>query len=395
MNILILALIRYLFGYINFRAYGGLSDRFLNLCTQNSIPLWNMSNVKGNITATTTVEGYLAIRKPAQKSGMKVVCLEKKGLRFFLKRNKARMGILAGIIICGCIFAILSQFVWSVSVTGNTSLTEEYILDVFYENGVRVGAPISSIDSRDVAQRVVSQVDELSWAAVNRKGAVVVIEVRERTVPPEIYDDKTPTNVIATEDGVILSIDVLYGNEEVKVGSAVTKGDLLISGVITHADGTEAPIHGDGYVRALVKKRHSSYGDTVKLYEMESEKTVKSIFFFGIELPLGKRESREYISIHNTFLESEKIRLPLGIITRYGANPDSERFVADEVTQKRTALFGNALYIKKLLDGCEVSDSVTVMKKDEKGWCCHFTGECEQQIGKLQEIYVEKSDDNE
>ena len=80
---LIIEFIRYLLGYVNFKAYGGLADRFLNLCTRDKIPVWNIKNVKGVILACTTVSGYFALKRPARKSGMKIVAVEKKGLRFF------------------------------------------------------------------------------------------------------------------------------------------------------------------------------------------------------------------------------------------------------------------------------------------------------------------------
>jgi hypothetical protein len=130
-------------------------------------------------------------------------------------------------------------------------LQEEYLLSAFENHGVSVGASISSIDDSDVAEFVVSEIDELSWAAINRKGSVVVIEVREKTPAPEKYDNSVPTNLIANENGLILSIDVLSGVEEIKSGSAVTKGDLLISGVVTYADGRERLVHGDGFVKAM------------------------------------------------------------------------------------------------------------------------------------------------
>lgn len=80
--------VRYLLGYVNFRAYGGFSDRFVNLCAKENIPLWNMKNVDGRISGSTTVKGYLSIRKPAKKSGMKVRVTEKEGLYFSLKGIK-------------------------------------------------------------------------------------------------------------------------------------------------------------------------------------------------------------------------------------------------------------------------------------------------------------------
>ena len=95
---MIIELMKYIFGYIEFKAYGGLADRFLNLCTREKIPLWNIKNINGNIFARTTVSGYLSLKNPARKSGMKLLALNKRGLKFFLIRNKSRLGIAIGVV---------------------------------------------------------------------------------------------------------------------------------------------------------------------------------------------------------------------------------------------------------------------------------------------------------
>ena len=160
---MIIEFLRYIFGYINFKAYGGLADRFLNLCTREKIPLWNIKNINGNIFATTTVSGYLLLKSPAKKSGMKLLSLEKKGLKFFLKNNKSKLGILVGLVAFFCVITVLSQFIWSVSVVGNTTLENDYLLSAFEKYGVKVGARISQIDAKEAAQNVVAEIPNLSW----------------------------------------------------------------------------------------------------------------------------------------------------------------------------------------------------------------------------------------
>ncbi len=387
---IIIKLLRYLLGYVNFRAFGGFSDRFLNLCTHNGIPLWNISNVKGNISASTTINGYLSIRSSARKSGMKLKVLEKKGLIFFLKRNRIRVGIMIGASVFACITIILSQFIWSVSLIGNVDLEQEYIMEHFTEYGVKVGSPIKVLDDKEIAEKVVSEIEELSWASVNRKGTSVVIEVREKTKAPESYDDKTPTNLVASEDGVIISIDSLYGVEEVKVGSAVTKGDLLISGIISHADGKETFVHADGYVKALVKYKQSFCGDDFFTYNQLLEKKRKCLFFFGLKIPFGASVGESFFTSHNSFAETENMLLPLGIITEYGAEFSGETIITDNATKEKLALFHNACYVNEILDFCIIKDSYVTIDENT----VTFYGECEQEIGKLQEIYV-KNGDNE
>jgi hypothetical protein len=117
----------------------------------------------------------------------------------------------------------------------------------------------------------------------------------------------------------IISIDVLYGTEETKPGWAVTKGDLLISGIITRADGKEIFIHADGYVKALVKKKQEFSHKNIALYEQQDEKKRSCIYFFGLKIPLGTGVPESFFTQHKSFLKSEEILLPVGIIREYGA----------------------------------------------------------------------------
>ena len=64
-------LIRFLCGYVRFRAKGGFPERFINLCSKENIPLWDISGSKGEMYAKTTIRGYHRIRACARKSGMR------------------------------------------------------------------------------------------------------------------------------------------------------------------------------------------------------------------------------------------------------------------------------------------------------------------------------------
>ena len=390
---LIIELIRYFFGYINFKAWGGFADRFLNLCTKEGIPLWNIKNVNGSISASTTIDGYLSIRSPARKSGMRVNSTDKKGLIFLLKKHKRRVGIVAGVLLSAIIIFALTQFVWSVSIVGNVSIDDDCLLSQFEQYGVKVGAKLSSLDLENAEIMVMRENEKLSWAKVNKKGTVLVIEVREKTEAPEMYDNSKPTNLVASEDGVILSIDVLYGNEEVKPGSAVVKGDLLVSGIITHSDGTQSTIHADGYVKALVKKQKDFVCSDFSFFSIENEKKRKSIFFFGIELPFGTKVPQDYFTAHKSFIKSGEMLLPLGIITEYGCSFSKEMMSLNEEAQKKISLFNSAKYTKELLENCEIKKSYVEEKTESGEIKFSFYAECEQEIGVLQEIYVEKTND--
>ncbi len=390
---MIIELIRYLFGYIKFRASGGFADRFINLCTGGGIPLWNIQNIGGEITACTTIQGYLSIRHVAKKSGMRVRAVAKKGIIFILKKNKLRAGLLAGVAASVVIIAVLSQFAWSVSVVGNTSLDEDFLLEAFAQYGVCVGSKISKIDTEKATLGVMAEVEKLSWASVNIKGSVLIIEVRECTDIPELYDASTPTNLVASDDGVILSLDILNGVEEVKVGSAVLKGDLLISGFITRADGSELLVHADGYVKALVQKREIFSSNDFEVRALKNEYLRSKIFFFGAEIPLGKKVEGEVFNTHKSFLKNDEMLLPMGIITEYSASFDTEKASKDDSFSNKLAILSQGIFVKDLLDNSSVQKSSLSVSISEFGKNYEFYAECEQEIGTLQEIYVEKTDD--
>ncbi len=355
--------------------------------------MWNIRNVNGNISASTTIDGYLSIRRPAKKSGMRVICTDKKGMIFLLKKYKRRVGIVAGVLLSSIIIITLTQFVWSVSVVGNESIDSDYLLSQFENYGIEVGAKISDLDLENATVSVMRDNEKLSWAKINKKGTVLVIEVREKTDAPEMYDNSKPTNLVASEDGLILSIDVLYGNEEVKPGSAVVKGDLLVSGIITHTDGTQTAIHADGYVKALVKKQANFNSNNFSVFNIEKEKKRKSIFFFGLKIPLGTKVPQNYFTSHKSFVKSEEMLLPLGIITEYGCDFSKEKIDLDQEMQKKISLFNSALFTKELLEICEIKNSYIEEKTENNEMNFTFYAECEQEIGVLQEIYVEKTND--
>ena len=157
---LVLCLLRFIFGYVTFTARGGFPERFINLCRQNRISLWDLKSENSVISACTDVSCYKRIRKAAKKSGMRVRIYKKHGLSFFLNRHSRRMGLIAGMLICMSVLLILSTRIWRIEVIGNTEIPSEEILEVFDGLGVRAGVPVSSIDEWTVEQAAIKKLPE-------------------------------------------------------------------------------------------------------------------------------------------------------------------------------------------------------------------------------------------
>ena len=289
---LVLRLLRFIFGYVTFTARGGFPERFINLCRQNRISLWDLKSENSVISACTDVSCYKRIRKAAKKSGMRVRIFKKHGLSFFLNRHSRRMGLVAGMLICMSVLLILSTRIWRIEVIGNTEIPSEEILEVFDGLGVRAGVPVSSIDEWTVEQAAIKKLPELSWVNINLTGSSAQIEVREVIEQNKVDNSEAPANIVAAKDGQIVYLRPFKGTQEKKIGTGVVKGDLLISGFIEYIDMSTSICRAKGYVVArtdyqleaesITEKQVKTLSGTEKSYSLE---------FLSFKIPLGRQKS--------------------------------------------------------------------------------------------------------
>ena len=117
-----------------------------------------------------------------------------------------------------------------VSVSGNERIPHRAILAAASEGGVSFGATRREIRSEKVKNQLLSALPELKWVGVNTTGCVAKISVRERAVTEKRDDQSMVTSLVASCDGIIREMTVTSGSPICRVGQAVTKGQLLVSG---------------------------------------------------------------------------------------------------------------------------------------------------------------------
>lgn len=248
---IIVRVFHFLRGYVEFEVYGGFTERFLNLCARAGIDLWGVRNSGDRLIARVDARTYRRLHRPAHRSGMRLHARAKRGLPFLSVRYRRRAGVVVGLLAAVLLLAGMTPFIWTVQVEGASPQNELKILQTFEELGVYSGVRAGAIDVDSVVLRAYSQLPELSWMALNLHGCSAVIEVRENVPVPELSDDNTPGNVVAERDGQIIRIQPYAGTPQADAGSAVVKGDLLISGAVERKDGGVTFVHaqGDAYAR--------------------------------------------------------------------------------------------------------------------------------------------------
>lgn len=233
---MLLGTVRFLRGYVDFEAVGNFTERFLNITARYGINLWEAYPEDGKLTGSMYVSDYRHIRKAARKSKVRLRITKKHGFPFLINRNKSRVGIPAGALAGFIIIMVLSNFIWSVSISGNETVSEQHIRDILAENGVYSGVYRGSVDVQGAKRNVQMKESRIGWMSINVTGSLASVELKENVQKPKLNEAKNPSNLKAKCDGVITDINVHSGVTKIKKGSGVVKGDLLVSGVVEKLD---------------------------------------------------------------------------------------------------------------------------------------------------------------
>lgn len=250
---LLLAMWNYIRGYVIILIEGQFPERFLNICVRRQILLWGIEMTEeGSLILRTSIKGFRNMRVACTRSGCRASLIAKKGLPFLQRRIKKRRTFAAGAIISLIVVVLLASFVWGIDITGNERIETDWLLSVLADNGIKPGTLKYGIDTDEAVNRLMREIPDLAWAGISIRGTRVHVEIAETKKKPVIIALDTPCNIIAKHDGVIEKLVVKAGQEKVRKGETVIKGQLLVSGMVETkvADGTTIPVHAIAEVMA-------------------------------------------------------------------------------------------------------------------------------------------------
>ena len=272
---IIRGIINYIKGCVTVIISGLFPERFINLCTRGNIPLWNIKRINTTqIQADMSIKNFKKAHKVHKKSGCKLHIVKKHGMPFFLHRHRKRKALIIGMAVFFGILFFLSRFVWIIEVTGNESLLTQDIVNCAAHAGLKTGIFASDVNSSQIQSHIMSHMETIGFVTVNRTGCVVRIDVREREEKREHFDKSTPSNLVATESGVIESTLVQSGTAVVTKGDIVYKGQLLVSGANDSVVKGIKLSRSDGEIKARVWREKSIQ---LPAYSIEKTPTGKVI----------------------------------------------------------------------------------------------------------------------
>lgn len=256
----------YLRGTVRLRLTGPYPERCCNLCAGRGIRFWNVTRESEEsclITVSLGDEGK--VMALSDRAMCRIEAAGYGGLPGWLRRYRRRYGLAAGLLLVTLLFALLGRVVLVIEVEGNERLTRSEILSQLQSCGFSVGSYGPAVDVRQISNRMLLEMEELSFLTVNLSGVRAQVIVRERDPAPEVRDPLAHVDVAAARDGVIREIRVISGRAVAEPGQAVRAGEVLISSLITHerADGSgeifaSRQIRAEGSVTAYTLRRLSA-----------------------------------------------------------------------------------------------------------------------------------------
>ncbi len=294
---------------------GGLPARFLNHASAAGIPLWDIRQCDTSLWCRTAACHYRALRPVARSAGTRMRVRNKYGPVFLLRRHGFRWSLAASLLLFFALLQLLSSRIWVVQVEGNAAVDAAAILRAVEPYGVGIGLSFSDVDIPALRLQVLRDLPDIGWITVNQSGSIATVHVRERTAedsPPS----STPSNIVASCDGVIVELHVTGGQAVVRVGDAVRRGDLLISGVTDSTVGAILKRAGGTVIARTTRTERIHVPLSESLPTVTRTVRRPSLRFFAWHIPLytsGALEGTPTVTTADRPVYLNGIPLPLGL----------------------------------------------------------------------------------
>ena len=310
----------YIIGYLRISIEGYYIERFINICKNNKIGIWNLKRDKEiNLKFNVGIRDFKEICKITKKTRCKVKIERKKGLPFLLHRYKKRKIFVLLLIIIVALIMLSSNFVWNVEITEESNNVLENIEQDLKEAGLETGKLKSKINTKEIINKIRLEREDIAWMGIELKGTNAIVKVVKADKKPEIIDEEEYRNIVSDKEGIITKINAQSGTANVKVGDTIKQGDVLINGWMEGKYTGIRYVHAKGEIEAKVwhtKHKKILYNTTERREtgNVEEKYQIKfNNFKINLYKTLSKFEIYDTIETENKFKIFSDFYLPISI----------------------------------------------------------------------------------
>ena len=303
-------ILSYFIGYLRASVEGYYIERFINICKNEKIAIWNLKRNKDiTLKFNVSIKEFREVCKIAKKTKCKIKIENKKGFPFLLYKYKKRKIFVFLLIILVVAIVLSSSFVWNVEIKVEDNQSLENIAQDIENAGLKTGELKSKIDTKEIINKIRLQRSDVAWMGIELKGTNAIVKLVRADEKPNIIDEEEYCNIVSDKVGVITKINAQTGTANVKVGDTINVGDVLINGWMEGKYTGIRYVHAKGEIEAKVwhtKYKRILYNTTERV-ETGKTQNKYSIKINNFKINLNKGVSK--FEIYDTIETENKIKL--------------------------------------------------------------------------------------
>ena len=383
-----------LFGYRRLSVDEKDGATLLNICMKYGFGYYKMGVEDGKLYLVCPLHTAARIKVRCDEYSVECSLGEVRGIPA-AARYKTRGGLIIGGILAVLMLMYSGNFVWDIRVRPMDGIDALAIESALADCGFVRGTDLRSFVADETENLFLRTEPGVSWISINVKGTVAYVEATPKMTAEKDEGTKSPANVVADCDGVIVEMITYNGLRVVEIGDAVHEGELLISGAygektpglhLTRASGrimaktfrtvsVEIPLEYEEKVetgRTFQKKYLIFFGNSIKLFGNSGNlgSTCDTIIedrvlgFAGAALPVVLRTETE--TEYTTVL-------------RYRSEPEAKALAIAELEKR----------ISDMLSGSEILKRESTVTFDGRICRIECRMTCIEEIGRTVEFSAE------
>ena len=303
-------LLNYILGYVRITVEGYYIERFINICRNNKIIIWNLKRNKSvQLNLNIGIKDFKKIKKIAKKTKCKVKIIKKKGLPFLFNRYKKRKIFFGFLLLILVLIGISSNFIWNIEIKIENAEQLDNIYEDITSAGLETGKMKNKINTKEIINQIRLKRNDIAWMGIELKGTNAIVKLVKAESKPDIVDEEDYCNIVSDKVGVITKINAKNGTLAVNVGDTVNVGTVLINGWMEGKYTGIRYVHAQGDIEAKVwyTKSTKILYNTTERSETGNVENKYKIKFNNFEINLSKRVSK--FKIYDTIDAEKKFKL--------------------------------------------------------------------------------------
>ena len=195
---LIKIIFNYIIGYIRISIEGYYIERFINICRNEKITIWNLKRNKNvKLELNIAIKDLKRVAKIAKQTKCKMKITRKKGLPFIFNKYKKRKLFFVFLIVIIIILAISSNFIWNIQIIEEDKQDMKNLYQDVIDSGLAIGTMKSKINTKDIINKIRLKRDDIAWIGIELKGTNAIVRAVKATAKPNIVNDEDYCNIVS------------------------------------------------------------------------------------------------------------------------------------------------------------------------------------------------------